>query len=100
MLLVQCLDRTVVVDRVIADAWMRLAQLLDVFLELDLGAADFTTRIELFAAVLGIDILVRLIELGGVALVECLGLVDDRSEERRVGKECVRTCRSWWSPYH
>src|SRR3546814_3467995 len=21
-----------------------------------------------------------------------------RSEERRVGKECVRTCRSWWSP--
>src|SRR3546814_9008233 len=22
-----------------------------------------------------------------------------RSEERRVGKECVRTCRSWWSPY-
>src|SRR3546814_15312814 len=24
----------------------------------------------------------------------------DRSEERRVGKECVRTCRSRWSPYH
>src|SRR3546814_12486004 len=23
-----------------------------------------------------------------------------RSEERRVGKECVSTCRSWWSPYH
>src|SRR3546814_16084606 len=22
-----------------------------------------------------------------------------RSEERRVGKECVRTCRSWWSPH-
>src|SRR3546814_13965989 len=28
--------------------------------------------------------------------------VDDRwsSEERRVGKECVRTCRSRWPPYH
>src|SRR3546814_16546407 len=26
----------------------------------------------------------------------CLG----RSEERRVGKECVSTCRSRWSPYH
>ena len=29
--------------------------------------------------------------------------VDDinaRSEERRVGKECVRLCRSRWSPYH
>src|SRR3546814_6127290 len=23
-----------------------------------------------------------------------------RSEERSVGKECVRTCRSRWSPYH
>src|SRR3546814_19889464 len=23
-----------------------------------------------------------------------------RSEERRVGKECARTCRSRWSPYH
>src|SRR3546814_8507045 len=27
------------------------------------------------------------------------GLVT-RSEERRVGKECVSTCRSRWSPYH
>ena len=26
----------------------------------------------------------------------CLG----RSEERRVGKECLRLCRSRWSPYH
>src|SRR3546814_17058606 len=23
-----------------------------------------------------------------------------RSEARREGKECVRTCRSWWSPYN
>src|SRR3546814_14720640 len=30
-----------------------------------------------------------------------LGLLDlrRRSEERRVGKECVSTCRSRWSPY-
>src|SRR3546814_5738272 len=26
--------------------------------------------------------------------------VGGRSEERRVGKECVSTCRSRWSPYH
>ena len=32
---------------------------------------------------------------GGRALV-----IDNRSEERRVGKECVTTCRSRWSPYH
>src|SRR3546814_12661032 len=28
------------------------------------------------------------------------GVVQLRSEERRVGKECVSTCRSRWSPYH
>src|SRR3546814_15671700 len=26
--------------------------------------------------------------------------LETRSEERRVGKECVSTCRSRWSPYH
>src|SRR3546814_14717819 len=35
-------------------------------------------------------------DMPGVADVEIL----TRSEERRVGKECVRTCRSRWSPYH
>src|SRR3546814_5769727 len=29
-----------------------------------------------------------------------LFLFPARSEERRVGKECVSTCRSRWSPYH
>src|SRR3546814_18905518 len=28
------------------------------------------------------------------------GVRGERSEERRVGKECVSTCRSRWSPYH
>ena len=27
-------------------------------------------------------------------------LLATRSEERRVGKECLRLCRSRWSPYH
>src|SRR3546814_21017613 len=27
-------------------------------------------------------------------------LIPSRSEERRVGKECVSTCRSRWSAYH
>src|SRR3546814_2660060 len=33
---------------------------------------------------------------------DTLDLVENgfRSEERRVGKECVSTCRSRWSPYH
>src|SRR3546814_20945225 len=35
--------------------------------------------------------------LGGIVTVAA-DMV--RSEERRVGKECVSTCRSWWSPDH
>ena len=35
---------------------------------------------------------------------ECYQFFEDictvRSEERRVGKECLRLCRSRWSPYH
>src|SRR3546814_6107685 len=34
------------------------------------------------------------------ALGPAQGLQGRRSEERRVGKECVSTCRSRWSPYH
>src|SRR3546814_14709127 len=30
----------------------------------------------------------------------CLGVLTDRSEERRVGKECVSPCRSRCAPYH
>ena len=33
------------------------------------------------------------------ALISCSSS-DARSEERRVGKECLRLCRSRWSPYH
>src|SRR3546814_12686285 len=34
------------------------------------------------------------------AAVEATKLYAKRSEERRVGEECVSTCRSRWSPYH
>src|SRR3546814_16914023 len=33
-------------------------------------------------------------------LLQCTHFAETRSEERRVGKECVSTCRSRWSPYH
>src|SRR3546814_11172523 len=32
--------------------------------------------------------------------VRPVGVAASRSEERRVGKECVSTCRSRWSTYH
>src|SRR3546814_15193453 len=36
----------------------------------------------------------------GDGLVGTGSTQEGRSEERRVGKECVSTCRSRWSPYH
>ena len=39
---------------------------------------------------------------GGVLVFPSMpkGEIVDRSEERRVGKECLHQCRSRWSPYH
>src|SRR3546814_15132821 len=37
--------------------------------------------------------------LGIVEQIVVLKAVEIRSEERRVGNECVSTCRSRWSPY-
>src|SRR3546814_10250036 len=36
----------------------------------------------------------------GLRLTTADAELGTRSEERRVGKECVSTCRSRWSPYH
>src|SRR3546814_20031602 len=39
-------------------------------------------------------------EKAGAKIVRNRGCRGLRSEERRVGKECVSTCRSRWLPYH
>src|SRR3546814_5869377 len=51
--------------------------------------------------VLSDSIASRWIAINGVRLL-CLWRLYPRlrSEERRVGKECVSTCKSRWSPYH
>src|SRR3546814_3355726 len=36
----------------------------------------------------------------GASVEDARAKLEYRSEERRVGKECVRTCRSRWSPNH
>src|SRR3546814_7921532 len=41
-----------------------------------------------------------LAKAGGTQADRWLPAIAARSEERRVGKECVSTCRSRWSPYH
>ena len=39
-------------------------------------------------------------ELKAATGMPCATSFKHRSEERRVGKECVSHCRSRWSPYH
>src|SRR3546814_12963141 len=39
-------------------------------------------------------------KVGGLSRGEHFGQHHQRSEERRVGKECVSPCSSRWSPYH
>src|SRR3546814_19614448 len=46
------------------------------------------------------DILRQLLVFFGRARLAAQRVGARRSEERRVGKECVSTCRSRWSPYH
>src|SRR3546814_12694729 len=47
-------------------------------------------------AVAALERIERILKL----LIGQLDVLETRSEERRVGKECVSTCRSRWSPYH
>src|SRR3546814_7825955 len=62
----------------------------------DLIASD-DALVEQFAAVEAArgDVSLTYFEFTTLAILRLF-----RSEERRVGKECVSTCRSRWSPYH
>src|SRR3546814_3481448 len=83
----------------------------------DVCSSDLKARRILFAAiaiVVAAAIWGFITPLGGSGLLIVVGLLilstllfailpavpQVRSEERRVGKECVSTCRSRWSPYH
>src|SRR3546814_13915764 len=50
--------------------------------------------------VLNVDLAPTLYDLAGLKGPEKLDGRSLRSEERRVGKECVSTCRARWSPEH
>src|SRR3546814_12151186 len=49
---------------------------------------------------IGLTLVKRLAELHGGSIEMFSDGHGKRSEERRVGKECVSTCISRWSPYH
>src|SRR3546814_15773150 len=72
-------------------------QQLDAWLEADIRHLGAYVRAQ--ALWLDID---RVVALDGGTQRDCPTPVREhpRSEERRVGKECVSTCRSRWSPYH
>src|SRR3546814_12252705 len=73
----------------------------------DVCSSDLLEHVHVLA-VLGIEAdrgilgVVDLADDDGTLMTGVLGDLPDRrrSEERRVGKECVSTCRSRWSPYH
>src|SRR3546814_15498339 len=76
---------------------------IELIRDLRLGVYDVLVGINLLRE--GLDIP----ECGLVAILDAdkagflrseTSLIQTRSEERRVGKECVSTCRSRWSPYH
>src|SRR3546814_12261577 len=48
---------------------------------------------------LRLPVILRLCQLEKLSITVATP-ISSRSEERRVGKECVSTCRSRWSPYH
>src|SRR3546814_17172810 len=51
------------------------------------------------AAMEGRTTLIIAHRLATVQRADRIVVLENRSEERRVGKECVSTCRSRWSPY-
>src|SRR3546814_19271004 len=64
----------------------------------DLLAVDgIDELLELFAPRIPVD---RFDGRTGSIHLHATDIDGERSEERRVGKECVSTCRSRWSPYH
>src|SRR3546814_13299555 len=47
-----------------------------------------------------LDILRNTPQTANIKIIVLTALSQERSEERRVGKECVSTCRSRWTTYH
>src|SRR3546814_15373911 len=70
-------------------------------LDLDFGAAKGNAPVaHLFYNGGGMTAVTRFLAGAVSALLLTGAGIFWRSEERRVGKECVSTCRSRWSPYH
>src|SRR3546814_19453315 len=81
-------------------AW--LVRLHDIHIFRRVGMIDFTGKVALITGAssgIGRSCALTLARYGAAVIVADI-TEKGRSEERRVGKECVRTCRSRWWPYH
>src|SRR3546814_11701002 len=72
---------------------------------LSLGLSSLLTAINIIATTLymrtpGLTLRRLPVFVWSMLVTSVLNLIWVRSEERRVGTECVSTCRSRWSPYH
>ena len=74
------------------------------FARLDGSESDTTARSVLATMIENIAVAERtdnlLCQDTGIPIYNVAIGRDVRSEERRVGKECIPPCRSRWSPYH
>src|SRR3546814_18843645 len=70
--------------------------LLSVARMLGIATTSFLALLGAAGLAIGLALQGSLSNFAGGVLI----LLFKRSEERRVGKECVSTCRSRWSPYH
>src|SRR3546814_17414624 len=91
-------------NRVIGDRRRTARREAGVVEAIDVALADAVDG-EGVAAVVAAKARDAILTAAGVVAIEADARVEaddvaDRSEERRVGKECVSTCRSRWSPYH
>src|SRR3546814_6119762 len=72
----------------------------------DVCSSDLRASLSALITVIAVVVVTPYIALQLKAVSAAYNAVSDhtmpglRSEERRVGKECVSTCRSRWSPYH
>src|SRR3546814_1922808 len=69
-------------------------------LNLETGIAISTLRSYEEGTSMPVSALVKMARVIPNELLSLMLDVGGRSEEQRVGKECVSTCRSRWSPYH
>src|SRR3546814_9508844 len=61
----------------------------------DVCSSDLLLKLVICGRVAHLLLYKHMLYFGGIGT-----RINFRSEERRVGKECVSTCRSRWSPYH